>query len=164
MTDFITKESENKEGIQPSLSSSSESKKRKSDTVTINEKKIGVLVDGTNGEMINAITTRDFGKERWTAASLRRFNGLGETEGESVWKGPFFFAQLADTQFGAIEQNATDAPEIELATKAIETLNILQPKYAIICGDLVNHVPEMYPKEDPNIRNIQVANFKKVMK
>jgi len=127
------------------------------------KKKIGVVVDGNNGEMVNAITTRDFGNDRWVAASQRRFNGLGETEGESVWRGSFFFAQLADTQFGAIEQNLTDAPEIELATKAIETLNKLQPKYAIICGDLVNHVPEMYPKEDPNIRNLQVANFKKVM-
>ena len=113
MTDFQPNDSdESKEEVKgSSTTSSSESKKRKSDSVVINEKKIGVLADGSNGKMVNAITTRDFGSNRWTAASQRRFNGLSETEGESIWQGPFFFAQLADTQFGAIEQNATDAPE-----------------------------------------------------
>lgn len=33
-------------------------------------------------------------------------------------------------------------------------------RFAIVCGDLVNHVPSMYPDTDPEIRTRQVDDFK----
>jgi hypothetical protein len=33
-------------------------------------------------------------------------------------------------------------------------------RFAIVCGDLVNHVPIMYPDSDPEIRTRQVLDFK----
>jgi hypothetical protein len=46
---------------------------------------------------------------RWGQATNRIFLGLTELEGEAEWRGPFFFATLADTQLGALEDNTVGA-------------------------------------------------------
>jgi hypothetical protein len=45
---------------------------------------------------------------------------------------------------------------VELCQKAVRRLNSLRPKFVIVCGDLVHHVPVMYPDTDPEIRTRQV--------
>lgn len=75
---------------------------------------------------------------------------------------PFFFATLADTQLGAIDNNTSWEEEKVLCRMAVQKLNNLtpRPQFAIVCGDLVHHFPRMYPHTDPAIRDRQVADFK----
>jgi hypothetical protein len=35
--------------------------------------------------------------------------------------------------------------EIELSRKAVEEINRLKPRFAVICGDLVHHLADLYP-------------------
>lgn len=42
---------------------------------------------------------------RWRQAQGQRFQGLTEEDGEGAWRGPFWFAVLADTQLGALDDN-----------------------------------------------------------
>jgi hypothetical protein len=39
-------------------------------------------------------------------------------------------------------------------------LSFVTLRFAIVCGDLVNHMPSMYPTTDPEIRTRQVNDFK----
>jgi hypothetical protein len=48
--------------------------------------------------------------DRWSQARDRAFVGLTEADGEKEWKAPFIFAVLADTQLGAMEDNAVRCP------------------------------------------------------
>lgn len=43
-----------------------------------------------------------------------------------------------------------------LCEQAVRQLNALRPKFAIVCGDLVHHMCELYPDSDPGIRERQV--------
>lgn len=81
-------------------------------------------------------------------ARNRTYEGLTkETEGQ--WKGPFFFIQAADTQFGMIESYLEKKPnprwdkEIALTEKAVEAVNQMEPKprFFVVCGDLVDAMP-----------------------
>lgn len=51
---------------------------------------------------------------------------------------PFFFIQLADTQFGMTHGNNDLSPEIENFTKAVDHINRLKPAFVLISGDLIN--------------------------
>lgn len=70
-----------------------------------------------------------------------------ETEGQ--WKGPFFFIQASDTQFGMIESYLEKKPnprwdkEVALTEKAVEAVNRMEPKprFFVVCGDLVDAMP-----------------------
>ena len=42
----------------------------------------------------------------------------------------------------------------------MQHINRLKPAFVVVCGDLVHHVPEIYPNTDPEIRTRQVADFK----
>lgn len=76
-------------------------------------------------------------------------------ETESQWKGPFFFIQAADTQFGMIESYLEKKPnpqwdkEIALTEKAVEAVNRMEPKprFFVVCGDLVDAMPGEYALE-----------------
>ncbi|MCC2668579.1 MAG: Calcineurin-like phosphoesterase superfamily domain protein, partial [Armatimonadetes bacterium] len=81
-----------------------------------------------------------------------RFPGLGDGP-EKAWKGPFFFAQLADTQFGMFQNDERWEQESELFTRAVEQINRLKPRFVIICGDLVNQVSG--EKHAPQVREFQ---------
>lgn len=69
---------------------------------------------------------------------------------EKEWKGPFYFVQGADTQFGLIERciekkdNYGWEKEKKLAKQCVEKINQLdpKPKFFVICGDLVDAFPE----------------------
>jgi len=88
---------------------------------------------------------------------------------ESEWKGPYFFVQGADTQFGMIESFAEGlddrgwsksggwTAEIRLLSALIDKLNAMEPKprFFIICGDLV----DAYPMDEPR-RTQQETDFK----
>ncbi|CAL1291438.1 unnamed protein product [Larinioides sclopetarius] len=88
-----------------------------------------------------------------------------EKENGSEWKGPFYFIQGADTQFGMIatfDRNAKTGwdEEIELTKKAIHLINTMypKPKFFIVCGDLVHAFPGMKDRE------AQERDFIKVFK
>jgi len=89
--------------------------------------------------------------------SDRKFLGLTDNE-ESEWKGPFFFVQFADTQFGFMNENDSWDEELKLAQQSVKEINRLKPRFAIICGDLVHKYPEANPTSD--IRSRQVTDFK----
>ena len=68
---------------------------------------------------------------------------------ESLWKGPFFFIQGSDTQFGMIDSYIkkntiiTWDEEIIRTKKCIQAINAMNPKprFFIVCGDLIDAMP-----------------------
>lgn len=73
-------------------------------------------------------------------------------EKEREWKGPFYFIQGADTQFGLMKAWSTGncdtggdewGQEIRLTEQAVEAINKLnpKPKFFVLCGDLVHAMP-----------------------
>lgn len=74
------------------------------------------------------------------------------SEKEREWKGPFYFVQGADTQFGLMKAWSTGncdsggdewGQEIRLTEQAVEAINKLnpKPKFFVLCGDLVHAMP-----------------------
>lgn len=59
-------------------------------------------------------------------------------EKRAGWQGPFYFIQMADTQFGFFEKNESFTKETELFEKAVFQANRLRPAFVVICGDLIN--------------------------
>ncbi|XP_043568046.1 serine/threonine-protein phosphatase CPPED1 isoform X1 [Chiloscyllium plagiosum] len=82
-------------------------------------------------------------------AQCRRFKGLTK---EKDWKGPFYFIQGADPQFGLMKawkvgdhDNSGDEwqEEIQLMEQAVQAINklTLKPKFFVLCGDLIHAMP-----------------------
>jgi serine/threonine-protein phosphatase CPPED1 len=65
---------------------------------------------------------------------------------------PFFFIQITDPQFGMVEKNIGFEKETELYEKAVEKINILNPAFVVITGDLVNLQGD----------KLQIAEFKRI--
>jgi serine/threonine-protein phosphatase CPPED1 len=78
---------------------------------------------------------------RFTRALDRGFRGL-DFESEGAWREPFFFLQMADTQYGMFTKDMGFEKEAELAAKAVEHINRLKPRFVIVCGDLTNATPD----------------------
>lgn len=87
-----------------------------------------------------------------TGARDHRFPGL-DNQREGKWQGPFFFAQLADTQFGMFNKDESWEQETALFSRAVEQINRLKPRFVIVCGDLVNQVSG--PKHADQVREFQ---------
>lgn len=71
---------------------------------------------------------------------------------EKKWKGPFYFIQGADPQFGLMKSWAIGESdfggdeweeEIRLTEEAVESVNKMcpKPKFFVLCGDLVHSMP-----------------------
>lgn len=60
------------------------------------------------------------------------------TQRSAAWKGPFFFIQMSDPQFGLYAANADFARETVNYEKAIAAANQLKPAFVVITGDLIN--------------------------
>lgn len=71
---------------------------------------------------------------------------------QGEWKGPFFFIQLADPQFGFMDAEQ----EAKNAGRAVEHVNRLKPKFAIVCGDLV------HPPPGAKGRDEKLVEFKRI--
>ncbi|XP_036683548.1 serine/threonine-protein phosphatase CPPED1 isoform X2 [Balaenoptera musculus] len=74
------------------------------------------------------------------------------SEKEREWKGPFYFIQGADPQFGLMKAWSTGdcdsggdewEQEIRLTEQAVQAINKLnpKPKFFVLCGDLVHAMP-----------------------
>ena len=61
---------------------------------------------------------------------------------------PFFFLQMADTQFGMYSDDESFERETALFTRAIEHANRLKPEFVIICGDLINRPGDPLQREE----------------
>uniref|UniRef100_A0A8C3KNR9 Serine/threonine-protein phosphatase CPPED1 n=1 Tax=Calidris pygmaea TaxID=425635 RepID=A0A8C3KNR9_9CHAR len=88
---------------------------------------------------------------------------------EYQWKGPFYFIQGADPQFGLIKawavgdtKNGDDewGEEIKLAEQAVQAINKLspKPKFFVLCGDLIHGMPGTQWRKD------QEQDLKNVLK
>jgi 3',5'-cyclic AMP phosphodiesterase CpdA len=95
----------------------------------------------------------DYSKRRFSRAADGEFDGLDRTS-DREWREPFFFIQLADTQYGLFTRNQGFDKEVELVRQAVEHINRLEPRFVIVCGDLVNANPGTPRYES------QVAAFK----
>ncbi|XP_021266894.1 serine/threonine-protein phosphatase CPPED1 isoform X2 [Numida meleagris] len=71
---------------------------------------------------------------------------------EYQWKGPFYFIQGADPQFGLIKAWAVGntgsgddewGEEMKLTEQAVQAINKLnpKPKFFVLCGDLIHGMP-----------------------
>ncbi|MEE3367988.1 MAG: metallophosphoesterase [Planctomycetota bacterium] len=98
---------------------------------------------------------------RFTRAQKREFQGLDYAR-EGKWNKPFFFLQLADTQYGFFTQNQGFQQEITLINRAIEHVNRLKPRFIIVCGDLTHAIPS-HPRYTAQVRQFK-ADFSKVSK
>src|SRR3989338_596869 len=100
----------------------------------------------------------------WTKAHDRRFEGLDDREEESA--APFFTAVvLADAQFGFGQRDDDSPGDIANAERAVAVINRVRPRFAVVCGDLINMMPEIYPTLPEEIRAtraMQVRDFKRV--
>ena len=79
-------------------------------------------------------------ESKFTRARQREYHGLNVQQ-EGTWKGPFFFMQLADTQYGMFSGNTDVAEEVELVVRTVAHINRLQPRFVIVCGDLTHAAP-----------------------
>ena len=95
------------------------------------------------------------GPDRFHRAQEREFIGLSQ-EKEGAWKEPFFFVQMADTQFGFFNANKSFEQETALVERAIQICNRLKPRFVVVCGDLTNATPAAPQYE------AQVAEFKRL--
>ncbi|XP_053327428.1 serine/threonine-protein phosphatase CPPED1 isoform X2 [Spea bombifrons] len=97
-------------------------------------------------------------REVFLRARGRTFTSFREDE-ESEWKGPFYFIQGADPQFGLMKSWALGDcdlggdewdQEIRLTEEAVQAINKLnpKPKFFVLCGDLVHSMPGIDFKED----------------
>ncbi|XP_047390214.1 serine/threonine-protein phosphatase CPPED1 isoform X2 [Sciurus carolinensis] len=85
----------------------------------------------------------------WQAVQSR---GRVLEEKEREWKGPFYFIQGADPQFGLMKAWSTGdynssgdewEQEIRLTEHAVQAINKLnpKPKFFVLCGDLIHAMP-----------------------
>ena len=79
--------------------------------------------------------------KRFSQAANRTFTAF-DPQHEQKWQRPFFFMQLADTQYGMFTKNQGFEQEAALAQQAVEHINRLRPRFVIVCGDLTNATPE----------------------
>lgn len=78
---------------------------------------------------------------RFTQAENRTFKAF-DPQHEKTWKRPFFFIQLADTQYGMFSGDKGFEQEAALVQRTVEHINRLRPRFVIVCGDLTNATPE----------------------
>ncbi len=78
--------------------------------------------------------------ERFTQAADRTFKAFA-SKTEMTWQRPYFFVQLADTQYGMYTGNKGFEKEVAQIQQAIEHINRLRPRFVIVCGDLTNAEP-----------------------
>ncbi|MCA9160507.1 MAG: metallophosphoesterase [Planctomycetales bacterium] len=100
---------------------------------------IAATVWGAN--VFAADETAKEGNERFNQADNRTFKTF-DPQREQTWQHPYFFMQLADTQYGFFNENKSFEQEVALVEKAVEHINRLHPRFVIVCGDLTNATPE----------------------
>ncbi|QDU82549.1 Calcineurin-like phosphoesterase superfamily domain protein [Polystyrenella longa] len=92
----------------------------------------------------NTLTAEDSSAkvdERFLQANDRTFRFF-DTQEEQSWQEPFFFMQMADTQYGMFTGNKGFEQEEALVQQAVEHINRLRPRFVIVCGDLTNATPD----------------------
>ena len=94
---------------------------------------------------------------RFVRASNRSFKGLNY-EQEGRWSGDFAFVQLADPQLGMLNMNNGWEEEEKMLEVCVNHINRLQPKFVVVCGDLVN----AYPDTQTATQELQIRDFKRI--
>jgi len=92
-------------------------------------------------------------QERFLRAKQRKFRCFVDGA-EREWQEDFFFICMSDTQLGMWNQ----AQEERMARVSVSLVNKLQPRFVIICGDLIN----AYADKDLVKRNLEIKRFKEI--
>ncbi|KAE8579761.1 hypothetical protein XENTR_v10024174 [Xenopus tropicalis] len=105
-------------------------------------------------------------REVFLRARGRSFTSFNK-DAESQWKGPFYFIQGADPQFGLMKSwEIGDCDyggdeweqEIRLTEEAVKAINKLspKPKFFVLCGDLVHSMPgiEWKEEQEKDLKNV----------
>lgn len=101
-----------------------------------------------------------------TAAAGRAVAGLSLEE-QRAWE-PFAFMQLADTQLGfqeswrayGYDEPEGFADEVEMLDQIVDEINRLKPAFCVVCGDMVNAMPQASSAEDREKRQAQTQAFR----
>lgn len=80
-----------------------------------------------------------------------------EYENHNRWEDPFFFISIADCQFGLLTTNKNWATEISLLEQVVDHINQLNPRFVILCGDMVHQPPH------GAIHNQELADYRRVI-
>jgi len=111
-------------------------------------------VSSTSESCLPRMTYRSsIDEERFLVAKQRTFK-LFNNDDERKWTEDYFFICLADTQLGMWNQ----IQEEEMAKISVTLVNQLQPKFVIVCGDLIN----TYADRDLKKRNLEIRRFKEI--
>ncbi|QDV12663.1 Calcineurin-like phosphoesterase superfamily domain protein [Rosistilla oblonga] len=103
--------------------------------------RLSVLVCIATSGFCTAEEPADKTNARFQQAADRTFKAFDREE-EQTWQRPFFFMQMADTQYGFFSGNKGFDQEVDLVRRAVEHINRLRPRFVIVCGDLTNATPE----------------------
>lgn len=90
---------------------------------------------------------------------------MARSDKNETWNGNWCFCQLADTQFGMMDNDKGDwSSEMKMARMTVDGINKLKPrpKFVIVCGDLVDAYPNG-PRADKKIHNRQHKDFQNIM-
>lgn len=99
---------------------------------------------------------------RFRRAHDRVFDGFS-AHGEGCWQGDFSFVVLADTQLGMLNSDQSWEEESKMMREAIMHINRLKPRFVVVCGDLVNAMPQSEHDHITRQRQKeQVRDFKKI--
>ncbi|WP_145169002.1 metallophosphoesterase [Rubripirellula lacrimiformis] len=96
----------------------------------------------------------DAANDRFAQAANRTFAAF-DSPHEQTWQSPFFFMQLADTQYGMFTGNKGFEQEAALVQRTVQHINRLRPRFVIVCGDLTNATPKQDRYQD------QVAQYRR---
>ncbi len=112
-------------------------------------------------QVTGAVEPVDGTANRFTRAQNREFQGLDyATEGK--WRKPFFFLQLADTQYGMSTGDKGFEQEVALVRRAVQHVNRLKPRFVIVCGDLTSAIPS-HPRYGTQVQQFK-TDFSRVSK
>ena len=108
----------------------------------------GASSSSTSASSANADAAKKARLTRPLAAVLPALASASGEEEQCTWQGPWSFVQLADTQLGLYKQAPDGSAEqweqeAANARRAVAFINGMapRPKFAIVCGDLTNAMP-----------------------
>ena len=107
------------------------------------------------------------------AEGAREWEGVGwDDERERQWQGDWQFVVMADVQLGMLNHRSPPdsgeswEEERAMALQCVREVNRLRPKFVVVCGDLVDAMPETGRRGDRHdegsaaLHEKQVADFK----
>mmetsp|Transcript_1857 Transcript_1857/g.5468 ORF Transcript_1857/g.5468 Transcript_1857/m.5468 type:complete len:384 (-) Transcript_1857:390-1541(-) len=112
---------------------------------------------GAPGKRRRGVSANKIDQARFLRAQDRRFEGFGYAE-NSTWTKDFSFVQLADPQLGMLRMDKSWEEEQDMLKLAVEHINRLQPRFVVVCGDLVNAYPDNQKKQQAQAQDFKAIS------